>query len=100
MKPLTPEEAKELKIFSIPNEVISVFNDLLVEKLNTDGRATIYQDEALERIIQKTGVDRSTVFHKKWLDIESTYQAAGWRVTYDSPSYDEQFRAHWIFTRK
>lgn len=61
----------------------------------------IKQDEIVQMLLTiKPGLERSEIFDKGWLDIESAYRKAGWHVEYDKPGYCETYVAYWEFTRK
>ena len=101
IKPISPNEVDSKRI--IPDEVIQVFNDLIVEKWDGDS-AVIKQDEAIERIESSTAVSshplmRKELFQKRYLDIETLFIQAGWKIKYDKPAYNESFDAYWVFKK-
>jgi len=101
VKPITPDQAIEKHVKSIPDFVIESVNELISEKLSTETRyATILQKDIVERIISKSDVDKSEIFRNHWLDIEEIYRNAGWDVEYDSPAYCEHYDASFTFTIK
>jgi hypothetical protein len=88
LKPITPREARAGRLISIPDGVVKVVNALIVEKF--DGkRAVVRQDDILAAIESEHGYSRETVIAKRWLDFEDLFEQAGWKVTYDSPAYNE-----------
>jgi len=90
IRPIGPNDVKKV----IPDFVIEAVNELINEKY-TDGRFIIRQNEIKERIKSKTDQD----FDFAWLDFESIYRNAGWRVEYDKPAYNESYEAFFAFTK-
>lgn len=89
-KPYGPKEISKI----LPDFVYDAVNELLSENLDSSV-TTIYQDDLQARIIAKAdGME----FQQKWLDIELPYRAAGWKVTYDKPAYNETGRAYFEFS--
>jgi hypothetical protein len=107
MKPITPKEAKASKHSSIPDEIIQATNELIVEHLELDGSATVLQKDITSRALSKfkkanseSKITSQMMFDKKWMDIEPVFRAAGWRVTYDKPGFNEEYEASFCFERK
>lgn len=97
--PITPAEAKRQKGAALPREVLHVFNDLIVEKYNSE--FNISQDEAIDRILEKMPhLKRHEIFERNWLDIEDMYSAAGWHIDFEKPDRGETFSAYWTFRPK
>jgi hypothetical protein len=94
-KPITPTEAAQGRIESIPSYVFEVFNELIVENLDMKGIATFTQDEVEKRIMGR--MPQGTQFTSRWLDVESLYRASGWEVEYDKPGYNESYKATFTF---
>jgi hypothetical protein len=95
IEPLRPEEVAERHC--IPDEVIEVFNEMIVEGYSGTS-AHIIQDDVVKRLTDR-GMDVHDIFTKRWLDVEETYRQAGWDVEYDKPAYNESYRAFFIFRR-
>jgi hypothetical protein len=93
-KPITPDEAA--KIVAIPDVVFEVFNRLITEKF--DGQcARILQADVLGAIRQHTG----DAVSMNWLNVERFYEAAGWKVEYSKPDYNDTFfMAYFVFTAR
>lgn len=92
-KPITPKELANAPSAHIPDEVIAAFNELIAE---TGGRVT--QDAVVKRILAKMpDVPREDVFTKGWLNVDSVYRKAGWKVAFDRPGSDETYQAYWTF---
>lgn len=98
VKPISPGEVTIAKKQMIPDGVIEAFNQTIAKHFN--GRsASFKQEEVLNLITTKMGVDRAHVFSEKWLDVEDIYRAEGWKVKYDSPAYCESYPATFEFKR-
>ena len=106
-KPITPDQVQSEKDLTIPDEIIKVFNHLIVK--NWDGRCSIvYQDELLEVVEEAfdangKGITRQMmqmIFDNRWLDVEPLFKEAGWNVEYDKPAYCESYPATFKFTKK
>ena len=98
--PITPNEAKDLKNHSIPDEVIQAFNDLIVENLDTYGSASVKQKAVIDRITKTTNISSTELFSNNWLDVEEVFRKAGWTVKYDRPAYNESYDAYFEFSHK
>lgn len=124
VSPISPAEAKAKRVKSIPSQMISIVNDLLVANLSqlsdkrVEARVTqrdildgITSNHALMEILLKeadsAGNQRvthsyleSVVFRLGWLDFEDTFELAGWTVKYDKPSIGDSYPAYFKFTSK
>lgn len=100
VSPITPAEALSLKERLLPDEVIGAWNELIATNL-TNGVSTVYQSEAEDklRMLSCLPSDQS-VLDMGWLDIEDIYRAAGWKVFYDKPGYNESYEATYKFSKK
>lgn len=45
-------------------------------------------------------VTRRQIFERHWLDVEDAYREAGWGVTYEKPSYNEDGMASFVFVSR
>lgn len=99
MPAIRPVEALKLKIKDIPEEVLEVWNELIVKNLSGSS-STILQKDAAAAIAQKMNVASDYVYESGWLDIEKIYRSAGWKVVYDKPGYNESYHARFEFTTK
>ncbi len=98
VKPLTPQEVAKQKQESIPDEVITIVNELLVKHWsNITKQATIKQDEIVSLIVDRLEVEREHVFESGWLDFETIFRSHGWEVTHDQPGYNESYDAYFEF---
>jgi len=97
-KPITPDEVEALQEQVIPDVVFEVFNELIAK--NWSGQhSEVAQDEAVVCITERLSCDRREVLAKGYLNVESVYRKAGWRVTYDKPGYNESYGAFFRFER-
>ena len=98
-KPITPAEAKSLKI--IPDFIFDAVNNLITEKLDSNMKAVIRENDIVGKIISTTSCcDRSKIYANHWLDFEEHYRKAGWIVVYHSPAYCENYESFFTFTQK
>ena len=113
IKPISPKEVVGKKETIIPNEVIEAFNELIAQNFN-EGHAKVLQKDAEELMIKKgldrlitvergdqKVIDKHIIYEKHWMDVESIYRKAGWKVEYDQPSYGDSinFEPYFIFSR-
>lgn len=98
--PVKPDEVVEIQKRDIPDYVIKVINDLIAQKW--DGHsAVITQRVIVEKILQaEPFLVRSEIFDNGWLNIETLYREAGWKVEYDKPGYNETYEAYFTFTKR
>ena len=97
-KPLSPKEAEDRRLKSIPEFVIEAFNEVLTKNLS-NGFSRVTQDEVMDLIVPKLPNDmtRQSIYDNKWLDVEPLFREAGWKVTFDKPGYNENYNAFWEF---
>jgi hypothetical protein len=97
--PIKPKEVQSKKDAALPEEVFEIFNALITE--HWDGRsANFSQDEAVKRIAKALDISRGEAFKKGYLDVESAYRKAGWKVLYDKPGFNEEYEANFTFAKK
>jgi len=105
VKPITPAEAKVQRVNAVPAQVLEAFNELITENL-CNGSATVTQKDAVARIQSKINqtlgneYTHQQICDRGWLNIEDIYRAAGWKVEYDKPGYNETYGATFEFTAK
>lgn len=88
MRPITPQEVAKKKEATIPKFVLDAFDALIAEHY-FDGRSVVLLKEVRERVGQ--------VCKSEWFNVEDTYRAAGWKVEYDQPGYNESYPAKFTF---
>jgi hypothetical protein len=100
VKPIRPTEAKSKKLDSIPDEMIEAVNEMIAENLSESGRSSFKAKDLITRFRTKYSGSED-VYKKKWLDFEDIYRKAGWKVSYESPSYgDSDFDPYFTFIPK
>lgn len=100
VKPITPAEAMKQKRTEIPDEIIRVVNDMLVEKMsiaNPTSGITLFQKDIVGRAAEALDMTTSEIFARKWMDFEPIFRDAGWEVKYDKPAYNESYDAFFVF---
>jgi hypothetical protein len=98
VKPITPEQARGRKDNIIPDIVIESFNKLIVDNLTITGKASFKKDAVLEEIISR-GMSKKVVYDNNYLDIELLYKKFGWKVQFNSPSWDESYDDYFVFVK-
>ena len=102
--PIKPAEVQELINKSFPDFVIQAFNSCIQANwIASSGRATFTTAKVVAEMIKIQGsqnLDSSTVYSNKWLDVEPLYRDNGWKVTYDSPAYNESYEASFTFSKR
>ena len=98
-EPIKPHEVVEAKKNTMPAAVVECFNELIAEKWN--GRsATVGQSEAAKRIAARMNVDTQHLYDHGYMDVEQIFEAAGWKVKYDKPGYNETYPATFEFSKR
>lgn len=98
VRPIKPSEVGERKASNFPGEVFEAFNEMIAAKFS-DREATFTQKEVVALMVQK-GLNGDEIFKKGWLDVEEAYEAAGWKVEFDQPGFNETFTATFTFKRR
>jgi hypothetical protein len=94
--PIKPSEVGNWqKKVVIPSVVFEVFNTLIAT--NISGKYARFVQEDVVKMLVEKGYDRKEIFKNGWLNIETAYRDAGWKVTYDSPGYNESYKASFTF---
>lgn len=103
VKPIKPSEAKKVKVKNIPEFIIAAFNKFIADNLDTSGRSSFKQKHLVTYIVENQiindhqPVSASIIYQNKWLDVEDLFEDAGWSVTYDSPSWGDNYDAYFVF---
>jgi hypothetical protein len=101
IKPIRPDEITSNLLDIIPSAIIQATNILLKEKYRGTGSVDIKQDEIINKALSiDESLTRDEIFSKKYLDIEKLYSEYGWKVSYDKPSYRENYDAYFTFNKK
>lgn len=96
VRPVTPDEASDMKMVNIPDVVIETVNRLLAENMRL-GRAVIKQKDLVDELVSG-GLDKGEIYDRGWVDFEDLYREYGWKVHYDKPGWNEDYPAFWEFT--
>ena len=99
VKAIRPEEIKSVWAENIPDVVIEIFNKKIVKNFN-GSRATVKQNDVVKEIVDALNISRQDVFDKRFLEIETIFEAAGWKVKYDKPGYNEDYDAFFEFIKE
>lgn len=97
MPAIRPCDIPQAKIDSIPEEVIAIFNEMIVKNM-IGRRASFKQKDVAAKIAEFMGVNQRTIFENNWLDVEPIFRAAGWKVEFDCPGYNESYDAFYSFS--
>lgn len=95
IQPITPGEVGRQRTQDLPDEVFEVFNSLIAQNFD-GGSAKVMQEDAVDALVDK-GFTEEEIFEKDLLDVELAYRAAGWKVEYDKPGYNETYDAFFTF---
>ena len=100
VKPISPNDVQSEKNDTIPDVIIKSVNELIVEKW--DGYSSdVLQDDLVVRVLSKDDtLTKEIIFANKWFDFEDLFREEGWKVEYDSPAYNETYKASFKFSKK
>lgn len=94
-KPITPQEVAGAKRKYIPAAVFDAFNAEIAQRF-AGGRAIVPQETIVARL-EAAGLQRREIFDSGWLNVEESYEAAGWTVIYTKPAYNESGSPYFEF---
>lgn len=97
-KPITPAEVGSAKVVHIPAAVFDAFNAEIAK--NFSHGSALVQQNAVVRRLTEGGMASREIFDAGWLNVESAYEDAGWKVTYDKPGFNEPGVAVFKFEAK
>ena len=102
IKPISPDKIVIQKLEDLPDDVIKCWNSVIARKWTSINCSmiTIDQDEIVENLVKTMNVKRKEIFEKGWLEVEALYEDNGWKVEYDSPGYNENYRPFFRFRKK
>ena len=97
ISPLSPERAMEQKLSQLPDEVVEATNIILTENLvGAYGHVKVREIVAL---LGTVDFDTKTIRDKSWVHtLAARFQAEGWKVEVNIPSYDDNFESYISFT--
>lgn len=96
-KPIRPEEVGAAKVETFPAAVFDAFNAEIAARFQA-GHARVKQNAIVERLVG-AGFKRQEIFDAGWLNVEDAYRAAGWKVAYEKPGFNEMGEAEFDFQR-
>ena len=106
VKPIKPDEVFQ----DIPDWVIEGTNRCIKKYWVEKHKESLFtQDQLIDEIENVYEKDpdvifdyndwRNKLFDKHYLDIEPLYREAGWKVKYDKPAYNEDYKATFTFSK-
>lgn len=100
VKALSPKDVNDALAqgVNLPDGVIEAVNELLI-KNGSSKYITLRQCDVVHAISERMGVTKDTIYNNKWLDFEDFYRAAGWKVSYDKPAYNETYEPTFEFIK-
>jgi hypothetical protein len=91
VKPISPETCFP----KIPDHIIEIFNSMIEENLDANGKSILLLKDVKARILNS-----GKPFESKWLNVEAFYKNAGWKVNYERPCYgDSDFNPYYEFSK-
>lgn len=85
---------------SIPPAVFDAFNEMIAKHWNGHS-ATFTQAAVVATILtHMPKPNRGEIYSNNWLDVESVYGEAGWRVEYGKPASNEPHEPTFTFSKK
>lgn len=100
IKPVTPKEIMENLEYTIHPSIIQAVNCLLKEKYKGK-EVSIKQKDILKKAREFTPeLTNQKIFDNHYMDFESIFRKAGWKVEYHSPDRDESFEEFFRFSSK
>jgi hypothetical protein len=99
VEPIRPEDVAATKKAILPPEVITCWNNMIALKYS-DGEARIELRDIIASITKAMNTTSKRVLDEDWLEVEDIYRAAGWKVVYDRPGYDENYEPFFIFSKR
>lgn len=98
-KPIKPSEVAAKKLESIPTEIIDAFNELIAENWKEGSKSSCFKKkEVITLIRSKLDISENDIYARSYLDIESVFKSAGWKVAYDKPGYNENYDGFYTFS--
>lgn len=97
--PIKPKDVQKNKDILLPEGVFQAFNELIVEKWDGSS-ATFTQEEAGKRVASVLSLPIGEIYLRRYLDVESAYRKAGWKVEFDHAGYNEFYDSFFKFSKK
>jgi hypothetical protein len=99
VEPIKPNEVSDIRDSLIPDEVITVFNELILDRWN-GSYAQFTVTDAANMVAKVLGIESNEIYSRHLLDVEEIFRKVGWVVLYDRPGYNEDYPATFKFSRK
>ena len=96
INPISPQEAIAAYINDIPEDFISVVNDLISKAVNPNSQKQYFAIKVKDVVAAYKAI-YGVEPNSKWLDFEPLYRKTGWRVNFDKPAYNESYDAFYRF---
>lgn len=97
MPPIRPDDAAIRQAGTIPEPVFEAFNELIAQKW--DGWSSVVTLHDAELSARAKCRSAGVEWRRHYLNVEEAYRAAGWKVEYDSPGYNETGESYYRFSR-
>ncbi len=83
MKPLTPQEVHNAKVHAVPEAVISIINDMLLQKCRPCyAEIVLRQSDILKAIQEKLRTCPEAALDRQWLTLAyNWFRNCGWFIT-------------------
>jgi hypothetical protein len=98
MPAFSPQDVADTRVATFPDAVLEVINGLLVKHYRGVGAEITFNLEEAKNALLEKFPESSPATHG-WLDFEAVYRAAGWKVTFDSPSIGDNYKAYYSFRK-
>lgn len=96
---LSPDEMVKHWQQALPDAVVETFNELLAKQFN--GKTAKILEEDLLSAIKKKGLAIHEVREQNWLSqTRELYTEKGWKVSFNSPGWDDNFKSYFYFEIK
>lgn len=98
VKPITPDDAANLKVEIFPDIVIETWNNIIAK--NWDGLESRVLTKDIKSKLTVACEVSSIPYEKQFLDIEPIYRKNGWTVIFDKSDYIGSYESFFVFKRK
>ena len=99
IKPISPKDISSAHK-EIPDIIIKTVNEMIKKKWD-GSHSVIFQKELLKAVKAKdASLTSNYIFDNNFFDFEPLFRKAGWKVTYDSPAFNEDYEASFMFEKK
>jgi acyl carrier protein phosphodiesterase len=100
IKPIKPNEIQKIKNSKIPEWIINIVNEMLIEKWDgREARFTLKEVMNAVMAVAPEGMTREHIYNNHWMDFEDLYRQEGWKVEFDKAAYNEDYDDFYRFTK-